>query len=149
MHKSGEVDSAGNYRTPRILTDDKLYSVNGLNSQVFSDRDVNMNIQYSGTLEEVKQRLVENTNPNAANLIYVEINKDDHMPLASLINAIDEIHKSEDKIRMSEDVEGKVQDKVQDFFVEQNNIQFNGDKTKHTRYFILNDTLYETSFVIC
>ena len=148
LHKNEEKD-IGNYRTPRILMDGKLYSINGLNSQVFSDRAVNMNIQYSGTLEEVKQRLVENTNPNAANLVYVEINKDENVPFAPLIEAINQIHKSKDKIRMSEDVRGKVQDKVEVFFAEQNNMQFNGDKTKHTRYFILNEILYETSFVIC
>ena len=149
LHQSEEEGSAGSYRTPRILMDGKLYSINGLNSQVFSDRAVNMNIQYSGTLEEVKQRLVENTNPNAANLVYVEINKDENVPFAPLIEAINQIHKSKDKIRMSEDVGGLVQDKVEDFFAEQNNVQFNGDKTKHTRYFILNEILYETSFVIC
>ena len=149
LHQSREGDSTGNYRTPRILMDGKLYSINGLSAQVFSDRDVNMNIQYSGTLEEIKQRLAENTNPNAAHLVYFEINSDDNVPLAPLINAISEIHKSKDKIRMSEDVGGTIQNKVQNFFAEQNNMQFNGDKTKHARYFILNETMYETSFVIC
>lgn len=142
-------DSDRNYSIPRILMDDKLYSIHGLNAQVFSDRDVNMNIQYSGTLEEMKKRLVENTNPNKANLIYFEINEGDKTLLVKVLDAINQIHKSQDKIRMSEDVGGKIQDETQDFFVKQNNMQFDNDKSKNTRYFILNDTLYETSFVVC
>ena len=35
------------------------------------------------------------------------------------------------------------------FVVNQNNIQFSNDDSKHTRYFLLNGILYETSFVIC
>ncbi|WP_428324367.1 hypothetical protein [Nitrosopumilus sp.] len=143
------TDDDQNYRIPRILMDDKLYSINGLKEQVFSDRDVDMNIQFSGTTEEVKTRFVENTNPNKSNLIYFEINKEDKIPLAKILDAISQIQKSQDKIRMSEDVGGKIQGKVQDFFLEQNNVQFDNDKSKHTRYFILNGIMYETSFVIC
>ena len=147
LHQNEDGDK--NYRTPRILMDDKLFSVNGLNAQVFSDRDVNMNIQYSGTLEDMKKRFIENTNPNKANLIYFEIEDDDKISLAKVLDAISLIEKSKDKIRNSEDLGGKIQDKTQDFFLKQNNIQFDNDKSKHTRYFILNDTLYETSFAIC
>lgn len=149
LNQIGTRDIDGNYRAPQILMNGNLYGAHGLNAQVFSDRDVSMNIEYNGTLEDAKKRLVENTNPNRANLIYFEINEEDEIPLASILDAISDIHKSKDKIRMSEDVGGKIQDKTQDFFLEQNNMQFDNDKSEHTRYFILNDTLYETSFVIC
>ena len=150
LHQIGKNDIDGNYRFPQILMDGKLYGANGLKSgQVFSDRDVHLNIEYHGTIEEAKKRLVEDINPNRANLIYFEISESDRKPLGVVLGAIDKIQKSKDKIRMSEDVGGKIQNKVQDFFVEQNNMQFNNDNSKHTRYFLLNGTLYETSFVIC
>ena len=150
LHQIGTRDIDGNYRIPKILIDNKLYGTNGLKSnQVFSDRDVHMNIQYAGTLEEAKQRLVENTNPNRANLIYFEITEDDKMILTSILDAIDQIQKSKDKIHVSEDVGGVIQDKSQDFFLEQNKIQFDYDDAKYTRYFILNETMYETNFTIC
>ena len=150
LHQIGKNDLDGNYRFPQILMNGKLYGVNGLkSSQVFSDRDVHVSIEYNGTIEEAKKRLVEDTNPNRANLIFFEITTSDRKSLGVVLDAIDKIQKSKDKIRMSEDVGGKIQHKVQDFFVEQNNIQFDDDNSKHTRYFLLNGTLYETSFVIC
>ena len=150
LHQIGTRDIDGHYRIPQILIDDKLYRTNGLKSnQVFSDRDVHMNIEYSGTLEDAKQRLLKNTNPNRANLIYFEVTEDDKMTLALIFDAINQIQKSKDKIHMSEDVGSVIQNQSQDFFIEQNKIQFNSNSTNYTKFFILNETMYETSFTVC
>ena len=150
FHQIGTRNIDGHYRIPQILIDDKLYRTNGLKSnQVFSDGDVHMNIEYNGTLEDAKQGLIKNTNPNRANLIYFEVTEDDKMVLTLILDAINQIQQSKDRIHMSEDVGSIIQNQSQDFFIEQNKMQFNNNSTKYTKFFILNETMYETSFTIC
>lgn len=145
----GTSDIYGNHRIPQILIDGKLYRVNGLNGQVFSDRDEILNVSYEWTLEESKKNFLEDDNPNRANLIYFEWDEKDAQNLKSVKDALDKLHSSDDKIRKSLDVGSVEQNIVLDFFSSENIKQFNGDESKYTRYFILNDTMYETSFAIC
>lgn len=153
IKRSGNVieDKIGTgHRTPQILIDDKLYRVNGLHfSPVFSDKNQILNVSYEWTLEEAKNNLFEDDNPNRATLIYFELNEKDILNLPLVKDAIDKLHTSDDKIRKSLDVGSTMQNKVQDFFKSENQKQFNGDESKYTKYFILNNTVYETSFVAC
>ena len=148
---NGELlqDQIGNYRIPQILIDGKLYRVNGLGGQVFSDRDEILNVSYEWTLEEAKKNFFEDDNPNRANIIYFELNEKDIQNLKPIKNAIDKLHTSDDKIRKSLDVGSAIQNTVQDFLASENQKQFNGDESKYTKYFILNNTMYETSFTTC
>ena len=101
----GTTNIDGHYRHPRILIDDKIYGINGLNfSPVFSDRDVDLGIWYSGTLEEFKKNLFEDGNPNRANLIYFELNEKDIENLKPIKDAIDKLFTSDAKIHKSLDV---------------------------------------------
>ena len=148
--QNASKDTDGNYRYPEILIGENLYDINGIRfSPIISGQNHTLNVSLEGNLQEIKDSFIERNNPKNPNVIYFEINENDRKPLAVVLDAIEKVQKSKDKIRMSEDVGGKIQDKIQDFFAEQNRKQFNGDDTKHTRYFILNDILYETSFVIC
>ncbi len=146
----GSKDIDRNYRHPDILIDGKLFGFNGLNfSPVFSDRDVDLGIEYNGTLEEVKKRFIDRNNPNAANIIYFELLDEDIVNLKPVKDALDKMSTFDTKIHKSLDVGSVKQNKVMDFFKAENQRQFNNDESKYTRYFILNDTLYEMSFVIC
>jgi len=125
-----------------------LYEINELNfSPIVAGQTETLNIHLEGTLDEMKDWFIEQNNPNNPGIYYYEINESDRIPLASILDAVEQIHKSQDKIRLSEDVGGKIQDKTMDFFLEQNMIQFDNDESKHTKYFVLNGTMYELSFV--
>lgn len=140
----------GHYRHPDILIDGKLYGINGLNSSpVVAGQTKTLNVELVGTLEEVKDWFIERNNPNNPGIYYFEINEEDKVHLKVVLDAISQIQKSKDKIHISEDMGSSIQDKTQDFFMEQNMIQFHNNDTKYTRYFILDDILYKTSFVIC
>lgn len=138
------------YKHPDILIDGNLYGINGLNySPVVAGETETLNVQLAGSLEEVKNSFIERNNPNNPGIYYFEINEEDKVHLGVVLAAINQIQKSKDKIHISEDVGSSIQDKTQDFFMEQNVIQFNNNGTKYTQYFILDDILYKTSFVIC
>lgn len=149
--QTGTRNIDGYYRHPDILIDGNLYGINGLNySPVVSGQTETLNVQLAGSLEDVKNSFIERNNPNNPGIYYFEVNEEDKVHLGVVLDAIDQIQKSKDKIHMSKDVGNSIQDKTQDFFMEQNMIQFhNNNNTKYTQYFILNNTLYETSFVIC
>jgi len=147
--QTGTRDMDGHYRIPLILIDDKLYGINGLSGQVSSDRDEILNVSYESTLEESQKNLFEDDNPNRANLIYFELNEKDIEHLKLVKDVIDKMYASDDKIHKSLDVGDMEQNVVQDFFKSENQKQFNGDESKHTRYFILNNTMYEANFTIC
>lgn len=146
----GTRDIDGHYRHPDILIDGNLYGVNGLNyGPIVAGQTETLNVQLTGTLEEIKGSFIERNNPNHPGIYYFEINEEDKIHLAVILDAISQIQKSKDIIRMSNDTGGVIQDKTQDFFMEQNKIQFDNNDAKYTSYFILNGTLYQTSFVIC
>lgn len=150
-NQTGAKNSDGHYRHPNILIDGNLYEINGLNfSPIVAGQTEILNVSMDGTLQELKDWFIRQNNPNNPGIYYFELNSDDdEVHLEAVLDAISQIQKSKDKIRMSEDVGDKVQNKVQDWFTEQNHMQFDGDDSKYTRYFIFNDTMYETSFVIC
>lgn len=150
LDQIGTRDIDGNYRHPDILIDGNLYGVNGLNySPIVAGQTETLNVQLAGTLEKIKDSFIERNNSRHPGISYFEINENDKIHLKTILDAIDKIQKSNDKIHLSEDVGGGIQDKTQNFFLKQNKIQFDNDESKYTHYFILNDTLYETSFVIC
>ena len=92
---------------------------------------------------------MDNTNPNAANIIYFKLLDEDIVNLKPVKDALDKMNTFDTKIHKSLDVGSEKQNKVMDFFKAENQRQFNNDESKYTGYFILNDTLYEMSFVIC